>query len=164
MGTSKSASKIQQHTQAGFSLIEVLIIVTIIGILAVVVITNFSDNRQTVLLKTTTQSIASEITRVHSDALAGKGNDDQSIRFASTTYERFGSDTYDPDASDIVLFEIDPSLLISTTLSSDGVLTFYRLTGEANETATITVAVADDLSKYEQIRIGPRGDVTLIGE
>ena len=147
-----------------FTMVEILLVIALFGIIAGLVTSHYKEQHDQVVLDTVTSTIMLELERAHSDALAGLGGEVQSVRISSTTVTRFGGATYDPYASDLVVFSVDPSVILSSSLPSDGVVTFARLTGETGLNATITAALIDDVTKYQQVVIGSRGDVMMVSE
>jgi len=148
----------------GFSLIELLLIIAIVGTLTYIGVVSYVDHRKTILVQSAAQTLVFELQRTHSDALSGRGGQAQSMFFASSSYARFGGATYDPDGDDVSHTYLDGGLVVSTSISGDEIITFERLTGQTADMATITVALAEDHARYVQVVVGARGDVTLIGE
>lgn len=154
--------QIPQH--AGFSLVELLVVIALIVVLATLAVTSFGQYRQQLALTTTVQTIATHIVTVHNRALSGKGGEPHSIRITADGYDIFPGTTYSASDPELERFGIDERLLLSSTLPGDGTLTFARLSGAPQTTATITVAISDDVTQYAQLYIGERGEVSILNE
>lgn len=147
----------------GFTLLEVLVAIGILSMLAMLGMVKFMAYREATALTTTAQNLVSELERARADAISGKGGEAQGVAFTSTSYIRFGGNSYNPADADAVESLIDARLTLASTFDDDEV-TFARLFGTASEAGTITLAVADDEDTSVQVVIGAQGDVTLVRE
>ena len=144
----------------GFTFTELLVTIAIMLILGALTISTYSQYRIERLLSSEAARLVALLESTKASSLAGKGNESQGIKFNASSFETFSGSSY-AGGSDIVVFDLDPELLISTTLSGDEEIVFSRLTGWANDAATITIAVVDDLSVYKQIEVGTAGEIHL---
>lgn len=146
----------------GFSLVEVLLVAAIFGALATMATVQFAAHKHATVLRTTVQDLSFYLEQARADALSGKGNVPQGIKFNADSYDRFGGAAYTIGDPNNVRYTIDDQLQLSTTLSGDETIVFSRLTGSTDGTATVTVSYQDDVTDFQQIVIGPRGDITII--
>lgn len=152
----------QAQSTQGFTLVEVLVVLALITLLSYVALIGYSKQRTQATLRAAAEDIQFQLEGARADALAGKNGEAQGIKFATDSYIRFGGETYSSSDSSNQTKSIDEQLLISTTLSGDETIVFDRLTGATGGTATVTVALRDDLTKFRQLVIGPRGDINLL--
>ena len=150
------------YKERGMTLIEILLVLAILGILALVAVVNFAGKREQVTLRTGTEAVYFALEQAKADALAGKGGEPQGVKFNSDSFVRFSGASYSGGASENLTTKINDILTISTTLSGDETIIFSRLTGSTGGTATVTVAVSDDVSVFEQIVVGPLGDINRV--
>lgn len=148
-------------TNRGFSLTEILIAIGIISILSYVAVVGFAERRDATLVRGAIEQIQFHLEQARADALAGKNNEPQGVKFNSDSYVIFGGSSYDSGDSSNITHSLDTALEISTTLGGDETIIFSRLTGETGGTATVTVAISEDLTVFRQLEVGTRGDINL---
>lgn len=146
----------------GFSLIEVLAVLVILGILFLIAVRSFSGATNSKVLSTSADALVSVLERAKADAVSGKNGLDYGVKFNTDSYVYFEGDTYDPDAVTNIVHTLDERLELSNTITDpyDSVV-FSRISGDASEEATVTLYRAAEPSDAYVITIGALGDVTL---
>ena len=139
------------------SLVEVLVVLAIMGLLGYVAVVSYLSSREQGLVRAAAEQIQFDLEAARADALAGRNNEPQGVKFNSDSYVVFSGSSYDAGESSNDTKTIDEYLSIVTTLDNDEVLTFAGLTGETGSTATITVFMTENESIFRHLFIGPRG-------
>ncbi len=148
---------------SGFTFVEMLAVLAIMGILFAMVIYWYSSARSSTLLNTTTDSIVATLETAKNNALAGKNGQSYGVKFATSTYISFVGTTYSAVATTNIAYTVDNSLSLSETISDpNNIIVFDRLTGAANTTATVTVMQISNNSNKKNILIENQGDIGVV--
>jgi len=147
----------------GFSLLEVLIAIFIIGVLAAITVNNMSGARDRKIMEGTADEIVAKLEEVKANSQIGKGGLNYGIKFNDDSYVLFSGLSYDSGDSNNVTISINSRMELSNTISgsSDSVV-FSKIKGEPNHTGTITVSLISDPSESMDIVIGELGDISVI--
>jgi prepilin-type N-terminal cleavage/methylation domain-containing protein len=124
----------------GFTLIEILIVIAIIGTLIAVVLPSFGSFRTRQSLKNTQDLAVSYLTEARSRTLAGVAGGTYSVRFETDRLVLFSGNVYDADdaANEYASYDA-PTTLSDISLAGGGrVISFDRLTGATDEHGTLT--------------------------
>lgn len=143
----------------GFTLMEILVIVSIIVILSAIGVLQFMEMRDRAELTSTARTLVAHLEESKSRAVAGLYGDSHGIHITSDAYTQFSGDTYDLDDETNQVHEISDGLTLDTSGDSDVI--FARITGGIDEVVTITVALEDDPTQTRDILIGTGGAITL---
>ncbi|MDD5165299.1 MAG: prepilin-type N-terminal cleavage/methylation domain-containing protein [Candidatus Pacebacteria bacterium] len=153
----------RSHASKGFTFIEMLAVLAIIGILSAMVIYWYGSARSNALLSSTTDSIVATLESAKNNALAGKNGQSYGVKFATSTYISFIGTTYSAVATTNIAYTVDSSLSLSETISDpNNIIIFDRLTGAANTTATVTVMQVSNNANKKNILIENQGDVGVV--
>ena len=134
----------------GFSLLEIMIVVAIIGILSAIAVINFSAARKAKILETTADGIAFTLEKAKADSVSGD-------------YISFVGSSYNAGNASNTAYTIDDSFTITNTITDpDDKIVFLRLTGATNNTATVTVSQISDSTKKRDVVIGPLGNISVV--
>ena len=147
--------------QKGFSLLEIIIVMAVIGLLSAIVIPSFNGTKTSKVLKVTSTNIDAILEQVKGNALAGKDGLNQGIYFTSTGYTPFEGTSYASSNSKGATQTIDGALSITTTAPSSNVI-FSRISGNANAVSTTTISITSTPSKKVDIVVGTLGDISMI--
>lgn len=147
----------------GIAIAEILIAIAIIGLLAIVVIPQFSSLRENQVLKNTVGDITSALHNAQSESLASANSSEYGVHFQSDQIIIFTGQVFSPSAADNKIINIiSPAVISNVTLggvSSDtGELYFARLSGIPSKTGTITVTTP---SASKIITISATGAVSV---
>jgi prepilin-type N-terminal cleavage/methylation domain-containing protein len=127
----------------GFSLIEFIIVIAIIGILVAIVVPSLSSFRNNQLLRGTTEELSGFIQEARSMTLSSHDSLQYGIHFEEDEAVRFSGTSYSAGAVDNEVFSIPQGMTISDISlfgAGDDVL-FERLTGQTDEYGTITLTL-----------------------
>ena len=147
----------------GFTLIEILIVISIFAALAVIGITSLSSFRDTVELNALTEDSASLLIDARSRTLSSKEQSQYGVHFESDKMILFQGASF--SSSDPLNEEtaIPSSVeIVDILLTGGGVdIIFERLTGETMQNGTITVRLKSDISRTRTITIISTGVVRI---
>ncbi len=130
--------------QKGFTLIEMLVVIAVIGIIALVVMPSFSTMRQRAVLKSATSDVLSALDKARSQTLASVNSSEYGVHFQSDKVVIFKGTVYSAvDANNENILIASPATISTITLSGGGSdVYFNRLTGAPNKTGTVVVSVS----------------------
>lgn len=150
-----------QKLSAGFSVIEIIVVVAIVTMLAALAMLGLSTMRDRLLLNDAERALAFHLEETKARAVAGTGGTPHGMYFADNAYTEFVGNVYDADDADNVPHELDPRLQLTTDiLSGEASVVFARITGTVSEAVTITVALRRDPDVSRIVQIGPGGDIS----
>lgn len=147
----------------GFTLIELIIAISIITIIAGIFISPFSKFRNDQLLKAGAENIASVITKARSATLASINDSSFGVHFSSDSVILFSGETYDSGNSLNEIITLNEAVTVDGINLTGGVddVYFERLTGKASATGTISVSLTNDNTKTKTITITSLGAVKV---
>ena len=148
-----------RFTEKGFTLLEIIIVIAILGILTAITITAFRPFKQGTDLDTTTEHILGLLLEARAKTLSSENSMQYGIHFEGTRVVLFTGSAYsaiDPLNEETIL---PTTITISAiTLAGGGSdVVFTRLTGETAAYGTITLRLVADTSKTKQIAITATG-------
>jgi len=131
--------------QKGISALEVMVVVAILGMLALVVLPQFSKMRDNQVTKTAVGYVLSSLDKARSQAISSLDSSPYGVRFESSQVIIFKGTSYVSGSSDNEILPITyPASISNVTLSgisgSSGELYFNKLTGSPSKTGTIVVS------------------------
>jgi len=148
------------HFKKGFTIIEILVVLAIIGFLVAVVLPSLSTMRSNQVLKSAATDIFSALNKARSNTLSSVDSSEYGVHFESAKIVIFKGTTFssaDPSNEEILISS--PASVSGISLSGGGAeLYFNRLSGAPNKTGTITVTNGS-LSKV--VTISATGAVSL---
>ncbi len=147
----------------GITLIEILVVISILGILVTVALPQFSKIKENQVLKNTVEDVTSALHTAQSQSLASVDSLEYGVHFQSDQIVIFKGKVFLADAQDNKIINIiSPASISDVTLggisSTTGDIYFERLSGMPNKTGTITVTIPS-LSKI--ITISATGAVSV---
>ncbi len=148
-------------SSAGFTLMEILISIAVLGLLAALAVANFGGTRTDKVLKITATNIAFALEEAKSNALAGKGGENHGLHISEDTFIVFSGNSYNASDPDNRPQTIDSQLMLTTTASSEAII-FSRITGNVPAVSTTTISETADSSHKIEIVVGTLGDITVI--
>ena len=147
----------------GFSLLEIIIVIAIIGVLSAIAVINFSAAKKAKILETIADGIAFTLEKAKADAVSGKYGQSHGVKFNTGDYISFVGGWYGAGNASNTVYTIDTAFTITNTIADpDDKIVFLRLTGAANSTATVTVSQISDSTKKRDIVIGPLGSISVV--
>ncbi|MEI7809930.1 MAG: prepilin-type N-terminal cleavage/methylation domain-containing protein [bacterium] len=147
----------------GFTIVEMLIVIVIIGILVAIVLPSFSAMRQNQALKNTVSDVVSSLDKARSQTLASLNSSEYGVHFQSNKIVIFKGTSYSAnDANNTSINVTSPATLSSISLTGGASdIYFARLSGTPNVTGTIVVSVSSNQSLTKTITISATGIASL---
>lgn len=163
----KNAKIITSH---GFTLIEILISITILAALGVVGVAYLGGYRQSVSLDSEAEKITAYLRQVQNKALSGEaisGQDptDWGVHFVNALsgeayYAVFRGSSYSAEASDETIYLSKQVKFVDPAASSTKDIVFQRITGRPTATTTIILQSAAKADLISTISINSLGQVS----
>lgn len=144
----------------GFTLLEIVVVIAIIGVLVAIIVPSFSKFRQAQALENTTDAIVALLGEARTKTLAAVADTSYSVRIETSQVILFPGITYtEGSASNQILTYDYPITMTALSLAGGGSqVSFNRLKGTTNQYGTITVAIPSGSS--HTITISATGTVT----
>jgi len=138
------SKKISIHNKTGFSFIEIIVIIAVIGILVSAVVPQFSKIRQRQVLKSAAADILSSLDKARTETLSSLNSSEYGVYFEADKVTIFKGTTFTANSPDNeVVLLTDPANISNVTFggvsSSSGSLYFNRLSAAPNTYGTVTV-------------------------
>lgn len=152
---------------AGFTFVEVVIVMGLVGLLMAIVGQTLFRSEQSVNLDTVAQKMISDIKNQQMHAMTGDTATpgtfiDYSVRFEETQYILYPGLVYSPGNSANTVISVVAPISISSMTIPDSTISFSRLSGDVRDFATgsDTVTVRNDQTgQTKTIRINKRGAI-----
>jgi prepilin-type N-terminal cleavage/methylation domain-containing protein len=147
----------------GITLLEVIIVIAILGILAAIIIPQFSRIKELQALKNAGEDIISNFNQAKSETLASLNSSEYGVHFESDRIIIFKGEVFVAGDSNNVTTNIIPPAVISNIALTGGAVDFYfeRLTGAPSKTGTITIALSADASVNKVLTISATGSISM---
>jgi prepilin-type N-terminal cleavage/methylation domain-containing protein len=142
----------------GFTLVEVLLVIMIIGLLSSASWAYFAAFRENVVLNESVSSILAALDTARSKTLAGEKASAWGVHFDNQQVIIFQGLVYSSGAPGNDPIVLDNKIEVTEVLVGGGNdIVFKRLTGETDNFGTITVSLMNNPDKVKQIRIEGSG-------
>lgn len=143
----------------GFSAIEMLLVVALVGIISSLVFVSVGRFGASRALDAGAKEVLSVLEDARSRATASVGGMAYGVRFEAQSVTLFRGGAYVPGAPDNIVLTLSSRVTIADISLEGGAteVVFDRLTGKANVSGTVTVALAADASATRVIRIEASG-------
>ena len=134
--------------QRGFTIIEILISVSILLLLIGIIVPSFSSFRRMVVVRTAVENTSALLERARIETTASYGASQYGVHFESDRVVYFKGGTYSASDPDNETYELDQTLSISTIDLNGGGddVVFSRLTGATDAYGTLTFMTTDNAS------------------
>lgn len=129
--------------QKGFTALELLIVIAIMGVILATILPSFTNFRRSSLLNTESQELISIINRARILSISSKYDNQFGVHFESGKVVLFQGDTYSPGATTNEEHVFNTALTLSPIVINGGGsdLLFEKITGATSQNATITLLV-----------------------
>lgn len=157
-----SILNIRHSTQKGFTALELLIVIAIMGVILATILPSFTNFRRSSLLNTESQELISIINRARILSVSSKYDDQFGVHFEAGKVVLFQGDTYSPGATTNEEHVFNTALTLSPVVINGGgsELLFEKITGATNQNATTTLLVVGTTSSTT-VLVLPTGIVTI---
>lgn len=149
----------------GVSLMEMLIVISLIGLISAIVVPSFSDFRKNQVLRNTTEDIVSLLNEARSSTLASKNFNTYGVHFDTDRAVLFtGASFTDQSSNKQIDFDQSVNIPVDGGINLEGGgnnVIFKRMTGETSEYGTITIQQINNPSHQKIISISLIGVVTV---
>ncbi len=145
----------------GFTALELIIVIAIIGILTIVVLVPFSDFRAKQILNSETKLVESLIQEARSKTLASENDNQFGLYFESGQVTRFTGSDYVAGNADNKVFALHNLVELETVGLTDNELIFDKISGQASEAGSITISLVADGASSRTILVNESGVVSL---
>ena len=139
----------RSNNKSGFTLIEIIVVIAIVGILAAIISSPFGKFRNAQALQNTTNAIVSVINSARTKTLASVNNTSYGVHIDSDRVILFTGISYNSEdaTNQIVIFE--PQVTLETlSLNGGGAeILFDRLKGTTSQYGTIVIDLPSGQSK-----------------
>ena len=127
----------------GFTALEVLIVIAILGVLLATIVPSFLSFRQKSILNTETMELITTISRARLLSISSKNDQQFGVHFESGKVVLFQGITYTTGASTNEEHIFDPALTLSSIAVNGGgsEVVFQKVTGATTQNATTTLLV-----------------------
>src|SRR3989344_2445400 len=134
---------IPHSAQNGFTALELIIVVAILGILLATIIPSFLNFRRYSILNTETQELVTMINRARLLSVSSKNDNRFGIHLEAGNVTLFQGATYTVGAPTNEVHSFDPALTLSAVTINGGgsELLFEKVTGATSQNATTTLLV-----------------------
>ena len=137
----------KKYFQQGFTALEILIVVAIIGALVLVVLPQFSKNRELQVLKSGVQDTLSAVDKARVETLSSLNSSSYGVHFESSKVIIFKGTVFSAnDANNETINIVSPASISNVTFggvsASSGEVYFSRLSGTPNKVGTITLSTS----------------------
>lgn len=145
----------------GFTVMEILIVVGILGVLMAIIVPSFSQFRKAGLVNTETQDIVSFINRARLSSMHSKNDLEYGIHFNSTGVVMYSTPVYDAMETTNETRNLDSTLFFSTIAVQGGGndIVFKKVTGAADKYATTTMKFVGASATSTTFVVRPSGVV-----
>src|SRR5262245_58562035 len=140
-----------------FSVIEMLVVVTIIGLVSLVIITPFAQFRNNQLLTGASEQMLATLNKARAKTLSSVASSQYGVHFLANQIVLFKGSSYPGTEPETIL--LDPLIQLSTiSLAGGGSdVIFQRLTGKTSQSGTVTVSLVSNGSQSRTITVGSTG-------
>lgn len=149
----------------GFSIVEVLVVASVIGILVTVAVAGYRSAGRRVNLTATAQTVAVALDDARNRTIGSRGDSRYGVHFGATDYAIFQGSTYSAaDPNNEVRSLPDGLEFGDVSLAGGGSeVVFDRLTGATSHTGTVTLRLAENPASTQSLTITGQGQADFAG-
>lgn len=157
-----SIFNIRYYTSHGFTVLELLIVISILAVLLTIVVSSFSSFRRSSVLNTEVQELVTVINRARLLSVSSKNDQQFGVHLESGKVVLFEGSTYSAGASTNETHTFNSMLTLSPVVVSGGgaEVLFEKVTGATAQNATTTLLVTGTTASTTVV-IRPTGVATI---
>lgn len=153
--------KYHAFNNKGFTVLELLMVISIIAVLATIITLSFSSFRNSSALQTTSEDVVSILNKARSNTIASKDGYQYGVHFATNDVTIFRGASFVAGDGSNEVHTLDTAVQIASTAFAGGGsdVLFKKFTGKTDNYGTTTLQVIPDPSKTAIISIEETGVV-----
>jgi prepilin-type N-terminal cleavage/methylation domain-containing protein len=130
---------VRQKNVSGLTLVEILVVISILGILTAISLTSFVTLRKSEGLKKDTETVIEILRQARAQTLSSKDGQTYGVHLATSTATLFSGSSYSSTTPTNLVFNFNNTDTIQTVslVGGGSDVVFKRLTGETNQSGTI---------------------------
>lgn len=143
----------------GFTLLELLIVIGVLVLLAGIILSSFSEFRNSKVLDTAVEDVLTVLSQARGDTLASKDGYQYGVHLDADQVVLYRGATYSSIDPTNVGVPLDGALEITSIALTGGGqnILFDRLTGKTSQSGTFVIRVAGDTAKTRTITVNGTG-------
>lgn len=151
------------HRHRGITMLEVLVVVSIITLMSVIIYAPFNDFRAQKTLDASVEKILSAFSQAHLDTISSKNNQQYGVHISSGEVVYYVGPTYATGTATNLVFTLHPAIeIFNISLSGGGSDVLYqRLTGSTNQNGTFQVRPKGRINTVATITINKTGATSI---
>lgn len=143
-----------KKSNAGFTLVEVLVVISIIGVLSLLAVPAFEQLKKHVGIQNDVQSVLSTIRTAQNLSLTSQNGSAWGVHFGSDEYVLYSGTWPHPTSS--IVHKLNPGISVVTGVNTE--ITFLHLTGTSQQKS---ISIGKSNADKRTISVNPAGSVTL---
>lgn len=149
--------------QRGITLLEVLVVISIIGIILAIALPQFSKIRNTQILKGAGEEIVAMLSKARSQTLSSLNSSEYGVHFEVNRIILYKGTSYESTDAENSTIDITSPVTISNISLSNGATDVYfnRLNGMPSQTGYIVISISSDESLTKTISISATGSISI---
>src|SRR3989344_5930643 len=159
--TSNSSKRARSSARQGFTLIEILVVMGIMGLLVAITFASYRIFSRQVDLETTAQKILSTLQLARNQTQASEDETQYGVHFEVSKYVLFKGTTYNAADPNNKVYDLTSAEIYEINLGGGSEVVFDRIRGTTANSGNVKVRVLADTSKTRTIAINPAGQVSL---
>jgi len=150
-----------KHLSSGFTLIELVVVVAILGIFVLIASQTLGLFTQQVNLNTTSQQIVSTLQLARNKTLAAEDESQYGVHFEQSKYTLFKGNVYSSTDPDNKEYSISTTEIYEINLTGGDDIIFDRIRGTTANSGNVKVRLLADTSRTETILVNSSGSISL---
>lgn len=151
------------HHQRGITILEIIVVISIITLMSVIIYAPFNDFRAQKTLDASVEKILSAFSQAHLDTISSKNNNQYGVHIAAGEVVYYIGPTYATGTATNLVFTLHPAIEIyNISLNGGGSDVLYqRLTGSTDQNGTFRVRPKGRLDTVATITINRTGATSI---
>lgn len=154
----------KKYKNKGISVIEILIVVSIIAVISAIIIPGFSEFRNQQELKNTTEDVLSLLNEARNNTISSKNSTTYGVHFESDKAVLFqGIYVFNSPSNKQINFDSPIAIPLSGGINLSGGgsdVLFSRITGDTEQDGNIVIRATNDVTKQKVITINKVGVIS----